>query len=137
MPIVFTKLHTHLAALCLVAIALTSSPVAVANEDPNLPTTLEVTQLPTYCRSHFRKEYGHLPGIPQSCGTHVNHFCQGLVSLNRAGNYALKKSDRQRYARLARGDIDYTKNGLEPSCFLVKELAEAESRLRVIELLSK
>lgn len=111
---------------------------ALANPNPDIPTDLEVLQLPKYCHGQFIEKLRSLPeySMPAGCAW-VNHYCYGLNFLNRAGNFSMSKGQRMANARRAREDIEYTKNNMGPSCAIARDVEAAEVRLRIIEMTLK
>jgi hypothetical protein len=98
------------------------------------PTILEIRQLPTYCQGQFRPELAKQPGfsLPPNCGW-VNHFCPGLVLLNRASDASRSKKDRSYALSQVRGELAYTRKHITPNCPLADDLAAAEMRERFLK----
>lgn len=103
------------------------------------PSISEAALLPKFCWKQFmgKKFSGPQFDIPRrSCGAYVNHYCPGLIDLNRAqraiGNERKRRADLKR----ARDNTLYTLKGIRsyPNCPI---RAHAEATLRVIDALQK
>jgi hypothetical protein len=102
------------------------------------PTPLELARLPKYCQGQLSPELAGRPGYSiTGCGKYFNHYCPGLVALSRAENIAAPKKDRQYNKGRAHGHLKYTRDHVPPTCPLLRELALAESRLRVLDFTLK
>lgn len=94
------------------------------------PTDPEVALLPPYCQVRFRPQQYPGPGASAyGCGDWFNHFCPGLVAMNRAMNPLLPMKRRQGYLREANDHIAYTRKKLAPSCRLAPDVQNAERQL--------
>lgn len=102
------------------------------------PTTLEIARLPRYCQGQFIPGLKGKPGFRiDGCGTYMNHFCPGLVLINRASDSSRPKSQRREVVREARVEIDYTRGFLPKNCPIEAEISAAEARVRFLEMTVK
>jgi len=102
------------------------------------PTMLEISQLPRFCRGQFIPEERKVwLATIAPCGTYMNHFCPGLVLINRAANASKSKVERREDLRMARGEIEYTRNFLKQPCPIEDEIQGAESRIKVLQIFLK
>ncbi len=103
------------------------------------PSPLEISKLPDYCKKQFlpntlEKGRKYIEG----CGGHYNHFCPGLVMLNRASDFTKPKAARREILREARVEISYIRGfPLPATCPILPDIAAAEARLRMLESLAK
>lgn len=102
-----------------------------------VPSAVELAQLPKFCYGQARVPNATGPefNLPPSCGPGVNHYCSGLIHLNRAkatGNRNKAVSELGQ----AENDIRYTEDwiGRYPNCPLREHVAA--SRATVNGLLS-
>jgi len=92
----------------------------------------DVMQLPKYCMYQYMgwdaPKY-RMPD-PQICGHGTNHWCDGLLSINKA-RATLDERKRAGYLRNARNQVQYTKTAISkyPNCPLHKEVAAMEQQL--------
>jgi hypothetical protein len=101
------------------------------------PTLVEVLQLPKYCQGWFRKELD-FPGNPiATCGDWFNHFCPGLVALNRAAQPTRSMTERRYFLQNGTGHLGYTRKHLSPTCALAEDLRAAEARARILAITVK
>ena len=102
------------------------------------PTATEIALLPRFCWAQM-----HVPDVegpefnlpqPSDCGWATNHYCLGLVDLNRA-KHATNKGQRMTLLGLADADTRYTERAIKdyPNCSL-REHVEA-SRAEINHLL--
>jgi hypothetical protein len=97
------------------------------------PTPLELVRLPQYCWGQFNEQFRGQPGmVIEGCGGGMNHFCVGLVYLNRAMS-AADKSARKDGVVNARREIDYTMARMPPECPIAADVNAARARLEVME----
>ena len=116
---------------------LTSFAVAArARAQPDYrPPAREALLLPKFCWKQFMGEKFSGPQyeIPhESCGAFVNHYCPGLIDLNRA-NRTLGDAGKKRAELLrAREKTLYTLRGIQrfPRCPI---RSHAETTLRIID----
>ena len=102
-------------------------------------TAIEIAMLPKFCLSEY---LDNLPAGPEyrieGCGVTTNHYCWGLVKLNRAKKAKTKNEKRQNLER-ARVDTFYTLNSMKdyPACAIRPHvdatLAQIEGMLRAIK----
>ncbi len=112
---------------------------AVAQVNPDKPTTLEIMKLPHYCQGQFIPSFRGTPGYtqPNNCGVFMNHFCYGLNFMNRANDVNKSKGYRQGSLRRAREDVDYTTMHMTPGCGIEADVKAADMRLRAMEVFLK
>ena len=99
-------------------------PVAVA-VDPRAPTAIEVTMLPKFCWGQFNPSLPKTPEFTiQGCGVYMNHYCYGLVSLQRLRKPGLPDYVKRDLLRYAKSTTEYTVNGMKnyPQCYLRSEV---------------
>lgn len=106
---------------------------AIAGSNHWHPTPVEVMSLPNYCRGQFNKQLiGPAYQIDKSCGVAMNHFCPGLVMMNRISGGARPKNERREMLAQAKIEIAYTRKNMVPGCPLESEVAGAERRLQIL-----
>ena len=93
---------------------------AQADLDGEHPSVAEATLLPKFCWGQFlgNKFKGPQYGFPRdTCGWGMNHYCPGLVALNRA-NRSVDNREKRGFLWGARGQVLYTLKALErhPQC---------------------
>lgn len=98
------------------------------------PPLMEILQLPPYCQGAFRKELDTPTNPIKTCGGWFNHFCPGLVALNRAAQYSRPMSERRTSMKSAVDHLQYTRKNLSPTCALAGEVAAAEARAKIIAM---
>ncbi len=101
------------------------------------PDALELRVLPRYCQAQFLNLAPPQVTPMSLCGNYANHLCPGMVLVNRASKLSIPKHLRKRIAKMARGEIDYTKKYINPSCPLASDLAVTDARLRNLEIFLK
>ncbi len=84
------------------------------------PSVPEATLLPKFCWGQFlgSKFKGPDFGFPyDSCGVGMNHYCPGLVALNRA-NRSFDNKAKRGYLQGAQAQVQYTLQALKkhPQC---------------------
>jgi len=107
----------------LVSLAIALAPLrasALGDLDGWRPSPVEATLLPKFCWAQFMGNRFRGPefSIPRdSCGPGMNHFCPGLVALNRA-NRSLDNRAKRGYLQGARAQVLYTVKAMEkyPRC---------------------
>lgn len=100
------------------------------------PTAVEVAKLPQYCWGQFNPELSNHPDFPTTtrlCGPGMNHFCPGLVLLNRAQSAVLERAARRDALTHAKMEIDYTLKRTPDSCPLRADVDAAVQRVRILE----
>jgi len=126
-----TKKPMALAALLILSLG----PGARAETPDYKPTASEAVLLPKFCWHQFMGDKFSGPGYyipPESCGWVTNHYCPGLVDLNRA-NRAIGDERKRRLDLLrARENTLYTLKGIKdfPHCPI---RVHAETTLRIID----
>ncbi len=125
----------------VLAVAAGASAPGVAQEDLSgfKATNIEVVQLPRYCWASFDAKWAK-PGmtafnLPGGCGGRFNHFCPGVLSLQRAKSALADPNKRAYWLGVADGHIKYTVDGIKeyPACPLranVDMLAQEIRNLR-------
>ena len=98
------------------------------------PDALELRVLPKYCQAQFLNLAPPQVTPMSLCGIYANHLCPGMVLVNRASKFSIPKHLRQRIAKMARGEIAYTKKHINPRCPLTPDLAVTDARLRNLEI---
>jgi hypothetical protein len=141
------------AALVIAMSAAVPAVIAEVRKAPTLPsnevgaqyypTTSEVMALPSFCWGAFLPEFkGKGPqydiGQIPNCGNGTNHFCPGLVALNKARR-AVDGNMRRRWVGQANGELQYTLRNIKayPSCSLHEPLQRALNEWRALELHSR
>ena len=121
-----------------VAAALLPVRGALADGTEFRPTASEIMLLPQFCWGQFNPEFkgkGAQYDISQfpNCGLGTNHYCPGLVAINRA-NRDYKR--RGYWISVAEGQIAYTVRSLGkyPQCGLKPHVEQTASRLRVMKM---
>ena len=96
--------------LFLSAAFLATNAAAVEDINGLHPSAAEVASLPKFCWQRFlgKKFDGPAFRIPSSCGVGMNHYCPGLVQLNRASRSFNNPNHRRWLLRSARGSFEYT-----------------------------
>ena len=67
----------------------------------------------------------------------MNHFCPGLVLMNRAMKSTAPKAERQGLVGQARQELEYTRARMAPNCPIAPDVQAADSRLRLLEMMVK
>jgi hypothetical protein len=102
------------------------------------PTVAEFQQLPAYCQAQFRPQQSNArPAPAYPCGPNFNHFCPGLVALNRAGNFSGSKQQRLFVLGIAERSVVGVREKLLPNCPLAEDVAFAERRVKLLRTLVK
>jgi len=124
------------AMLYLLAFACFSANAVAQTEAPAYrPPASEALQTPRFCWKEFMGEKFRGPeySIPrETCGSWANHYCSGLIQLNRA-NRTIGNEGRKRVELLsARENTLYTLRGIRgyPHCPI---RAHVENTLRIID----
>ena len=123
---------------CLSLAALFHPRWALADGTEFRPTASEIMLLPQFCWGQFNPAFkgkGAQYDISQfpNCGVGTNHYCPGLVAINRA-NRDYKR--RGYWIRVAEDQIGYTIRSLSkhPQCALNPHVEQTASRLRVMKM---
>ena len=119
-----------LAALAFIA----ASGVARAEAPDYRPGVAEATLLPRFCWKQFMGNRFSAPqfDIPRDkCGVYVNHYCIGLIDLNRANRTFGNLKRKRALLRTARTNTLYTLRGIKdhPYCPI---RSHVEATLRVV-----
>jgi hypothetical protein len=95
----------------------------------------EALALPRFCWQQYFGYEGPEYRLPKGCGAYGNHYCPGLIALNRA-NRAVSDSVKRRWLGNARQQFEYTVRHTKryPDCPL---RIDAQSKLRQIEVYQK
>ena len=100
-----------------------------------IPSAVELTKLPKFCYGQARvpNATGEEFNLPPSCGPGTNHYCSGLIHLNRAkatGNRNKAVSELGQ----AEGDIRYTENWIKPypNCPLRDHVAASRAEVNAL-----
>lgn len=98
----------------ILAAAFLATSAAAKDIDGYYPSAVEVASLPKFCWHQFlgNKFDGPAYKIPSSCGVGMNHYCPGLVQLNRANRSFDDPDQRRWFLRSAKGSFDYTINAM-------------------------
>lgn len=118
---------------CAMVLAAASSLSQAQTVDVHA-TPIEATLLPQFCWKQFigNKFSGPAFHIPhKTCGYETNHYCGGLVYLDRARKTIGDEAKRQAYLRKAKTQTLYTLRGIKkyPHCPIRNHV---EATLRVI-----
>jgi hypothetical protein len=102
-------------------------------------TPLEIAQLPRYCWGTFDPKWTK-PGmaefnLPGGCGERFNHFCPGVLSLQRAKGSLADAKRRSYWLGVAQGHIRYTVDGLANvnTCPMKPTVAAMAEQIRVMK----
>jgi len=123
--------------LCFLALTSFSASAAAQPEAPSYkPPAIEALRTPRYCWNQFMGEKfrGREYSIPREmCGTSTNHYCPGLVQLDRANRTIGNESRRRAYLEEAQKNALYTLRGIStfPHCPI---RADVETTLRIVEI---
>ena len=102
------------------------------------PTPLETMDLPRFCHGQFIPELRNEPGATIiGCGGGMNHFCPGLVLMNRAMKSTAPKAERRGMVSQVKQEFSYTQQRMTPNCPVAADFQAAQGRLRVLEMLLK
>lgn len=102
----------------------------------HVASAVETMQLPKFCWAQYLDVKGPEYSI-NGCGERMNHYCWGLVELQRANKTFGNPAGRAAYLRYAKENTLYTIRGMEkyPTCWLrshvEKTRQEIETALRV------
>jgi len=102
------------------------------------PTDAEVPQLPLYCQAQFRPKQFRAPGNPfAGCPININHFCPGVVALNRAMNPMGTMQQRSYILGIAQRTLAGVREKATPSCAVYNDILRAEQQAQMLRLLVK
>lgn len=99
------------------------------------PPQADKLKLPQYCWSQFDANFAKQSGVKspvQICGVTMNHFCPGLVMLNRAQDSKYSPNTRHDLMREAFGGINYTLRQMPPNCPLKPDVDAAKARADMV-----
>ena len=119
------------------AVAVSTAGAVAQAETPDYrPARSEAVLTPRFCWKQFMGNKFSAPQfqIPhKTCGAFVNHYCYGLIDLNRANRTIGNVAKKRAYLLEARKNTLYTLRGIKrfPSCPI---RTHAENTLRVIEI---
>ena len=106
-------------------------------------TPLEIAQLPRYCWASFDPKWTK-PGmsefnLPGGCGERFNHFCPGVLSLQRAKAALADARRRSYWLGVAQDHFRYTVNGLAnvTTCPMKPTVTSMVEEIRVLKGLSR
>jgi len=88
------------------------------------PKPDEIAQLPQFCWAQFKVPNAIGPQYkPNQCGPGTNHYCPGLLVLNRFKRQT-DKSKKINLLKKAEEDVRYTENGTQsyPRCSIRKHI---------------
>ena len=122
--------------VALVVVISTANVLARAETPDYRPSRTEAVQTPKFCWKQFMGKEFSAPQfeIPhKTCGAFVNHYCPGLIDLNRANRTIGNKRKKRAYLLKAKGHTLYTLKGIKgfPNCPIRHH---AETTLQVIEI---
>jgi len=132
------------AARALLAAAALSAAFAAAAQLPDPfqgrnewnPVDMEIPMLPLYCQVDLRPQQVRGQGTRAfGCGEWFNHFCPGLVALNRAMSPLLPVQRRRFFLQEAAGHFRYTRTHWSPQCRLGADLQAAEQKVEMVRTL--
>ena len=102
-------------------------------------TNIEVVQLPRYCWATFDPKWSK-PGmaafnLPAGCGDRFNHFCPGVLSLQRAKSSLADGRKRAYWQGVAADHMRYTAAGLAkfPACPLRPTVDAMVQEIRTLQ----
>ncbi len=99
------------------------------------PLLADKMKLPQYCWSQFDAKFAKQSGIKmptQICGVTMNHFCPGLVMLNRAQDGKYSPNTRHDMMKEALGGFNYTLRNMRPNCPLKSDVDAAKARADMV-----
>lgn len=98
-------------------------------------TAIELMQLPEYCHAQYVDD--KLSGNPkysiQGCGAYMNHYCPGLVQLERAKKVSAPRPERRENIRMAKNNFNYTLVHMPQVCWLRPYATDAMERAVAVE----
>lgn len=138
MPTVLFSPILTMKALVAVAIAGYATMVGAAPSDIAdqwNPPLADKLKLPQYCWSQFDGNFAKQSGVKmptEICGVTMNHFCPGLVMLNRAQDSKYSPNTRHDLMKEAFGGINYTLRQMPPNCPLKPDVDAAKARADMV-----
>lgn len=129
-----------LSALLLACAAAVAAPAQAADPFQGRnewnPLDVEIPMLPPYCQVDLRPQQVRGQGTAAfGCGLWFNHFCPGLVALNRAMSPLLPVQRRRFFLQEAAGHLRYTRAHWMPQCRLGADLQAAEQKVELVRTL--
>ena len=120
----------------LVPLALVATVALGGPRETSSVTSVELAQLPKFCWAEMEVPGATGPGysIPKSeCGYWANHYCPGLVKLNRFKKSA-NKSQQLSLLMGADGDVSYTEKGIKdfPQCSIRGHVAATRTEINTL-----
>ena len=96
----------------------------------------EVLLLPKFCWGQYLEGVDGPEYEIRDCGVLMNHYCDGLLELNRARRPSTKAGERLQHLKHAGENTVYTLNGMKdyPSCMIRQH---AETTLQDINTMMK
>lgn len=120
--------------LALLVVSLSCGAAGAIDTQGWKPSNAEVLSLPQFCYGQFLGDKYSAPqfNISLDCGYGMNHYCPGLVVLNRANKSYADRANRRAYLEAANRDMVYTLKNMEkyPSCPI---RSHVENTRRLIE----
>ena len=119
-----------IAACAAVAMSFAASSSHATNESH--ATMVEAMLLPKYCWSQYIPNMQGPEYQILGCGVGMNHFCDGLVELNRARLPTTKRGERISKLKVAKSAMEYTIRWMQgyPKCPI---RSQVETTLREID----
>lgn len=106
-------------------------------------TPLEIAQLPRYCWASFDPKWTQ-PGmaefnLPGGCGERFNHFCPGVLSLQRAKAALADAKRRSYWLNVAQDHFRYTVDGLAhvTTCRMKPTVTSMAEEIRVLKSMGR
>lgn len=99
------------------------------------PLLSDRVKLPPYCLSQYDADFAQKTRTPtpvQMCGVYMNHFCPGLVLLNRAQEVNRPIAKRREYLRSALSQFEYTNRYMSPSCQIKRDVDAATMQANML-----
>jgi hypothetical protein len=132
----------HLLAAALLAAFAATAPTQAPAADPFQgrnewnPLDFEIPMLPPYCQVDLRPQQVRGHGTAAfGCGERFNHFCPGMVALNRAMSPLLPVQRRRFFLQEAAGHFRYTRAHWSPQCRLGTDVQAAEQKVDLVRTL--
>lgn len=102
------------------------------------PSPLEILQTPPYCQKQFNSNHNAAVMSPLFGGCErMNHFCPGIVLINRASDITIPTKERQRILKQAKIEINYSLSKLTSACVVYNDVKVAEQRIKLNEMFLK
>lgn len=91
------------------------------------PTPQELLRLPPHCQGAFLPNMAHITkAMHANCGPNFNHYCPGLVALNRSGNMLGTAKQRSQILEVAVRALRGVRAKMLPTCGIAQEVIAAE-----------